>query len=154
MAACVYTLVASPSINRPGTAVPHKDFGRVSVISRRPLRRCPRAEPEAAPVLNDAFRSILSGALQRNGTDALYASSSDDESQRIGALEETLTTAYNTSRRALRQLTLLEAEIQQAVERERRQVERLSFALDRCRQDQAYYSSLQSIVDVQQSLHE
>lgn len=65
----------------------------------------------------------------------------------MSPLEEVLATALGSSQLNLRRLTLMAKEIEQAMEREAKQIERLEFAMQKAQGDVAYYQTLQRMVD-------
>ncbi len=61
-------------------------------------------------------------------------------------MEELLTSALGHSQLTLRRLTLVKNEIEQALEREAKQIERLEFALKKCETDTAYYTQIEKMM--------
>lgn len=66
---------------------------------------------------------------------------------KISAMEELLLTALQTSRATVRQLVIMETELEAAIAREKKQLERIEFAIEKARTDAAYYRSLETLVN-------
>ncbi len=76
-----------------------------------------------------------------------YLSCAPPARREMSPLEEVLATALGSSQLNLRRLTLMAKEIEQAMEREAKQIERLEFAMQKAQGDVAYYQTLQRMVD-------
>lgn len=61
----------------------------------------------------------------------------------MSAQEEALLTAVRTSRHSLSRLKALHGELETAMEREAKQLERLQFAYEVSKRDAAYYKTLE-----------
>lgn len=61
-------------------------------------------------------------------------------------MEELLSSALSASQHTHRRLTLIKNEIDAALEREAKQIERLDFALKKCENDAAYYATLERMM--------
>lgn len=116
----------------------------VAVSNRIPrTQRVCAFPPEAAP-FNDAFKNALQEALQRQGPDALYSNpTSSYEETRISATEELLLAALGASRQNLNRFNSWAKDLNAAIEREEKQIERLEFVLEKCRGDAAFYKVLE-----------
>ena len=94
---------------------------------------------------NPAFAAVLADSLNRQGSDALVsgeARSPEDDSEKEGAIEEVLASCLRDQRQAVVQLEQLEKAVKAALERERKQFERLQFAFKKAANDRAYAQSL------------
>ncbi|GIL72453.1 hypothetical protein Vretimale_4257 [Volvox reticuliferus] len=112
------------------------------------------------PIFNDQFRAVLKESLERQQAelDSYAGHGSDDEDpatpyvpsaprpREMSPLEEVIATALGASQLHLRRLNLMKNEIEAAIERETKQVERLEFALSKAHSDIAYYKSLESMM--------
>eukprot|EP00878_Enallax_costatus_P003048 GHUV01003247.1.p1 GENE.GHUV01003247.1~~GHUV01003247.1.p1 ORF type:complete len:165 (+),score=54.41 GHUV01003247.1:240-734(+) len=113
----------------------------------------------------DAFKQALQSALQRNedaidsGSSGGYSSSSGSSSRaaprpevgRAAAesppLLQILATALGQSRATLERLQAEEAEIENLIQKERKQVERMEWLLEKVQMDYAYFNQLQKRFD-------
>ncbi|GFR41318.1 hypothetical protein Agub_g2001 [Astrephomene gubernaculifera] len=109
------------------------------------------------PIFTDQFRAALKESLERQQAEADLASGygSDDDytpvpyvpqapaRREMSPLEEVIATALGASQLHLRRLNLMKNEIEAAIERETKQVERLAFALKKAESDVAYYKTLE-----------
>ncbi|MEW5306163.1 MAG: hypothetical protein WDW38_003321 [Sanguina aurantia] len=108
-----------------------------------------------APLFNNAFRDILAGALARQKAmmsedmddDIAYAASRPLTPPPIerSASEEALATALAVSKVTLARMMEVRKEIETAIARETKQVDRLAFALQKVRTDAAYYRTLEEM---------
>ncbi|EFJ44783.1 hypothetical protein VOLCADRAFT_106241 [Volvox carteri f. nagariensis] len=112
------------------------------------------------PIFTDQFRAALKESLERQQSelDAYGGQGSDDEytatpyvpspprPREMSPLEEVIATALGASQLHLRRLTLMKNEIDAAIERETKQIERLGFALSKAQSDMAYYKSLEEMM--------
>ncbi|GIL43554.1 hypothetical protein Vafri_1253 [Volvox africanus] len=115
------------------------------------------------PIFNDQFRAALKDSLARQQAelDSYAGHGSDDEDpatpyvplpprpREMSPIEEVIATALGASQLHLRRLNLMKNEIEAAIERETKQVERLDFALSKAQSDIAYYKSLESMLEEQ-----
>ncbi|KAG2446115.1 hypothetical protein HXX76_000714 [Chlamydomonas incerta] len=113
-----------------------------------------------SPLFSDSFRMALKESLERQQAemDVKYGYGSDDEyiatpyksagpaRREMSPMEELLSSALSASQFTVRRLTLIKNEIELALEREAKQVERLDFALKKCENDTAYYASLERMM--------
>ncbi|KXZ41827.1 hypothetical protein GPECTOR_270g701 [Gonium pectorale] len=113
------------------------------------------------PIFTDSFRSALKQSLERQQTelDKYGGYGSDDEytavpyvpsgppPREMSPMEEVITTALGSSQMTLRRLNMIKNEVEAAIEREARQVERLEFALSKVQSDLAYYKSLERMME-------
>lgn len=96
----------------------------------------------------EGFQSALSGALSRNGTTSLLAGAErDNDEHRVSDQEGVLKAAIMSSKSTLLKLKLVQSEVEKAIAEETKQVERLMFALNKARNDAAYYRGLNSMMD-------
>ena len=94
---------------------------------------------------NPAFASVLADSLNRQGSEALVsgeARSAEEEFDKEGPIEEVLASCLRDQRQAVVQLENLEKVVKQALEREKKQFERLQFAFKKAGNDRAYAQSL------------
>lgn len=88
---------------------------------------------------------MLADSLSRQGSEALVsgeARSVEDEFDKEGPIEEVLASCLRDQRQAVVQLENLEKVVKQALEREKKQFERLQFAFKKAGNDRAYAQSL------------
>ena len=88
---------------------------------------------------------MLADSLSRQGSEALVSGeerSDDDEFDKEGPIEEVLASCLRDQRQAVVQLEQLEKVVKAALERERKQFERLQFAFKKAGNDRAYAQSL------------
>ncbi|PNW77297.1 hypothetical protein CHLRE_10g430350v5 [Chlamydomonas reinhardtii] len=111
-------------------------------------------------LFSNSFRSALKESLERQQTemDVKYGYGSDDEyiatpyksagpaRRELSPMEELLSSALSASQHTHRRLTLIKNEIDAALEREAKQIERLDFALKKCENDAAYYATLERMM--------
>ncbi|KAG2497994.1 hypothetical protein HYH03_004253 [Edaphochlamys debaryana] len=111
-------------------------------------------EAHDKPFFSDTFRNVLKESLARQQSvmDNYSALASDDEStltpraappKEFSPMEELLATVLATSRHSLRRLNMIKNEVDAAIERETKQLERLEFALSKTQSDVAYYAALE-----------
>ncbi|GLC67707.1 hypothetical protein PLESTF_000596800 [Pleodorina starrii] len=112
------------------------------------------------PIFTDSFRHALKESLARQQAemDAYGGYGSDEEytpepyvpaapaRREMSPLEEVIATALGASQLHLRRLNLMKNEIEAAIERETKQIERLDFALAKTQTDVAYYKSLEAMM--------
>jgi len=94
---------------------------------------------------NPAFAAVLSDSLSRQGSGALVsgeARNPDEEFDKEGPIEEVLASCLRDQRQAVVQLENLEKVVKSALERERKQFDRLQFAFKKAGNDRAYAQSL------------
>ena len=94
---------------------------------------------------NAAFAAVLADSLTRQGSGALVsgeARTAEDEFGKEGPIEEVLASCLRDQRQAVVQLENLEKAVKSALERERKQFERLQFAFKKAGNDRAYAQSL------------
>ena len=94
---------------------------------------------------NPAFAAVLSDSLSRQGSGALVsgeARNPDEEFNKEGPIEEVLASCLRDQRQAVVQLENLEKVVKSALERERKQFDRLQFAFKKAGNDRAYAQSL------------
>ncbi|KAG1680719.1 hypothetical protein FOA52_008051 [Chlamydomonas sp. UWO 241] len=104
-------------------------------------------------LFNDAFTEALLSAIDRDPTageqlacsTSLKQPSKVSEEPETSATVEALTNALRTTRYSLERLELLQLELTRGIERERLQVERLEFALEKAVKDEAYYKVLRRL---------
>ncbi|KAL6762938.1 hypothetical protein V8C86DRAFT_2509309 [Haematococcus lacustris] len=99
-------------------------------------------------LFDDSFKSALASALSRNGTASLLEGQERlNDENRISAQEEVLRAAIMACRATLMKLQMIHQESEKAIELEKKQLERLQFALEKARNDAAYYRSLSMMMD-------
>ena len=88
---------------------------------------------------------MLADSLSRQGSGALVSGeerTAEDELDKEGPIEEVLASCLRDQRQAVVQLEQLEKAVKAALERERKQFERLQFAFKKAANDRAYAQSL------------
>ncbi|GAX77460.1 hypothetical protein CEUSTIGMA_g4904.t1 [Chlamydomonas eustigma] len=123
-------------------------------------RRANESSSSVTPVaFSDAFKNALSVALERSSSEEefsaqdLSGTSVGDLPTRASILEtnsaqqDILAAALEASKTSMNRLLAIQAEVEKAIERERVQVERLQFSLDKCVRDEAYYRSLRKLLE-------
>ncbi|GFH20759.1 expressed protein [Haematococcus lacustris] len=91
-------------------------------------------------LFDDSFKSALASTLSRNGTASLLEGQERlNDENRISAQEEVLRAAIMACRATLMKLQMIHQESEKAIELEKKQLERLQFALEKARNDAAYY---------------
>ena len=58
-----------------------------------------------------------------------------------------LSAALEASKKSMNRLLAIQAEVARAIEREKTQIERLQFSVNKAKNDEAYYRSLRRIAD-------
>ena len=58
-----------------------------------------------------------------------------------------LSAALEASKKSLNRLVAIQAEVSRAIEREKTQIERLHFSVEKAKRDEAYYRSLRRIAE-------
>ena len=79
---------------------------------------------------------------QKEGSAALTSGEVEDEFEKEGPIEEVLSACLRDQRQAVVQLEQMEKVVKAALERERKQFERLQFAFKKAANDRAYAQSL------------
>lgn len=88
---------------------------------------------------------MLADSLSRQGSGALVSGeerTDEDELDKEGPIEEVLASCLRDQRQAVVQLEQMEKVVKAALERERKQFERLQFAFKKAANDRAYAQSL------------
>mmetsp|Transcript_34526 Transcript_34526/g.87263 ORF Transcript_34526/g.87263 Transcript_34526/m.87263 type:complete len:178 (-) Transcript_34526:566-1099(-) len=133
----------TPEPARAGT--PKARRGAAPVVEEDPARV---VEEVASPGLfNDAFKAVLQESLKRQGAKALYDGVDKGQDDAISGQEEVLRTAIMHSKNSLQKLTQIRNETERLIDLETRQLERLQFALQKARNDAAYYRSVQAMMN-------
>lgn len=106
------------------------------------------ATASSGGLFNDSFKSVLASALERSGTSTLLQGQEKHRDENhISDQEEVLKAAIMASKSTLLKLNMIKSEVEKAIEVESKQVERLMFALDKARNDAAYYKGLSIMLE-------
>lgn len=119
------------------------DNGETSSSSSAAAANVVAANPLFAS--NPAFAAVLADSLSRQGSGALVSGEErtpEDELDKEGPIEEVLASCLRDQRQAVVQLEQMEKVVKAALERERKQFERLQFAFKKAANDRAYAQSL------------
>jgi hypothetical protein len=118
-------------------------------------KSCVRASKYSRIVTNS-----LNCLHSRSSVQGLLDTSYEDLPTRAAILEtssaqqDILSAALEASKNSMNRLQAIQAEVERAIERERMQVERLEFSLDKCVRDEAYYRSLRKLLEEKENQKE
>ncbi|PSC70061.1 molybdenum cofactor biosynthesis [Micractinium conductrix] len=96
------------------------------------------------PLFNNQFMGVLQNSLARQGVDSLTRAPPTEP--RTSATEDVLAAALGQSKQTLQQLLAWREQVERQIAAQQKQIDRMEFALNKCRNDAAYMRALKEMM--------